>query len=604
MLDMIECLIEYQENDLSKEVIVPLFKKIFNSRVEFTGGGIEKGRDILVYKKDEFGFNDFIGVQVKKLKATPNSSTNSFQQLLVQLTQMKSEGVVDQFTGQKVKLSNLIFVTPYQISDRSFDSHTSAYKAVLDIGVKIIDGQHLLGLIKENMPEIIHKITGDKSYIGEKVKMKLSNEVLMSALNFNTKKKLCDIFCETSLIAGNRSKGSENVHSYYKVRSHYFELDIPVLDEAIKHDQILQKELGTHFFEKEGLKLAIDSFSELKHLENDIRLTTTEIEKVNSTIIRQIVQSKFRDKYPTQKINIDLEKFIKSDYEKIELKDDKLEFLKEIISLNSHYECRAKLIEKNKLNRTSKDDIKLKSVIKVNNREVCNRYNDKVGELFNFRDTAKFEVKRYLLLSKSIELCKRVIESYPKCFVESDLVTSLSAKAPRISIDSSFDTNLNIIVLGEAGSGKTTNLQVYSQKLYKNREDGLVIYMTLNELALMSLNNGDHSIVVGLKNYLHNLGLTDYTSNSLLNQLKCNDTKLILDSVDEAIVEYNWIVTELKNFAETFVKCQIITSSRFTVAQISELDFVNISLLPFDRQQKEEFFNKWFNSDTEKVDHH
>ena len=79
---MLQNLAELKENDFSKKILVPLFEKIYGCRVAFTGGGCEKGRDIIIYYKDPLGHDEFIGVQVKKLHATPNSSSNSFQQLL------------------------------------------------------------------------------------------------------------------------------------------------------------------------------------------------------------------------------------------------------------------------------------------------------------------------------------------------------------------------------------------------------------------------------------------------------------------------------------------------------------------------------------------
>jgi hypothetical protein len=39
--------------------------------VEFVGGGIEKGKDIVIYKRDDFGFDEYIGVQVKKKNRDP-----------------------------------------------------------------------------------------------------------------------------------------------------------------------------------------------------------------------------------------------------------------------------------------------------------------------------------------------------------------------------------------------------------------------------------------------------------------------------------------------------------------------------------------------------
>ena len=50
--DIEKKLVSLQENELSQTVLVPLLKEVYGARVEFTGGLYEKGRDIVIYKKD------------------------------------------------------------------------------------------------------------------------------------------------------------------------------------------------------------------------------------------------------------------------------------------------------------------------------------------------------------------------------------------------------------------------------------------------------------------------------------------------------------------------------------------------------------------------
>ncbi|EGT3627151.1 hypothetical protein FAP94_12260 [Morganella morganii] len=158
---------------------------------------------------------------------------------------------------------------------------------------------------------------------------------------------------------------------------------------------------------------------------------------------------------------------------------------------------------------------------------------------------------------------------------------------------------MNIVILGEAGSGKTTNLQMHAKRLYKNHIDSLTIYATLNELAKLS--GEDKNLEAGIVNYLNNLGLNEITQSNLEEHLRQSKSTLILDSIDEAIVEYSWVIISLNEFATRHPKCQIITSSRYTVEQVSSLPFANISLLSFDDIQRQEFFEKWFD-DREKSD--
>lgn len=126
--------------------------------------------------------------------------------------------------------------------------------------------------------------------------------------------------------------------------------------------------------------------------------------------------------------------------------------------------------------------------------------------------------------------------------------------------------------------------------------------MTLNELASLSKNKDNICLVHGLMKHLHKIGLYEYSESIIRNKLQTEKCKLILDSIDEAIVQDKWIIEQLISFSNLYEKCQIITSSRFTVAEVSNLNFTNISLLPFNEQQKREFFNKWFNMDSTMVD--
>ncbi|EPJ56335.1 MAG: hypothetical protein OFPI_00020 [Osedax symbiont Rs2] len=80
----------------------------------------------------------------------------------------------------------------------------------------------------------------------------------------------------------------------------------------------------------------------------------------------------------------------------------------------------------------------------------------------------------------------------------------------------------------------------------------------------------------------------------LKSHLKNGNCVLILDSIDEAISSYSWIIDDLIEISNKYVKTQIITSSRFSISKAIEIPFAHISLEPFNKAQKLEFFNKWF----------
>ncbi|MFQ1846068.1 NACHT domain-containing protein [Aeromonas veronii] len=584
------------ENDLSRDIIVPLFKEIFSSRVEFSGGGIEKGRDIIVYKKDEFGDNEFIGIQVKKIKLTPNSSTNSFQQLLNQLAQMQHEGVVDPDSGEKISIKKRIFITPYPISDKTYDSHQGAYRDIISQGIKIIDGESLAKLISKHTPELARKIIGDTTYIGDLINPKLSNKTLMNALNFSETKQLCDIYCETSLIAGNKNRSKSGYTTRYKAGKN--EINVKLSDAPLisKHNQTLKNHLCVDLFNTDDFNNLEVSHTRNILLENEISKIGYHINKINRSISNVVTDSFFVDKYPNVTSN-EFNEFIKNGFTAIEAGEYRSLLLKEIAEIDELLIKRDDLLKKNSINRGEKSSIPATFNIRINNTHVVNAVDSKMAEMQNFTNVNSINIRDYLNISSSIERCHLILDQYKDVFLQEEYPVS----GINISISDAFDTGLNIIVLGEAGSGKTTNLQYHAKRLYNNpHHDGLVIYMTLNELASLSSKNDDQCIISGLKRYFDSIGLSSYSEQQITSLLTNKRNTLLLDSIDEAISQYGWIISLLKEFSTKYAKCQIITSSRYTVSEISELGFTCISLLPFNHQQKKNFFDKWFSATPEK----
>ena len=593
---MINKMISMAENDLSRDVIVPLFKEIFSSRVEFSGGGIEKGRDIIVYKKDEFGDNEFIGIQVKKIKLTPNSSTDSFQQLLNQLSQMKHEGVVDPESGERISIKKRIFITPYPISDKTYDSHQGAYKNIIEQGVKIIDGEGLAALISKHTPELARKIIGDTTYIGDLINPKLSNKTLMNALNFSETKQLCEIYCETSLIAGNKNRSKSGYTTRYTTGKNEINVKLSDFPLVNNHSKSIKNYLCVDLFNSNDFKDLEENNIRHISLENQISEIGYHINKINRNIKSIVTDSFFVDKYPNVTSN-EFNDFIKSGFTAIEVGGHRSKLLKEIAEIDELLIKRDELLKKNSINRGDKSSILATFNIRVNNINVINAVASKMTEMQGFTNVSSINIRDYLNLSSSIERCHLILDQYKEVFHQEEFPVS----GINISISDAFDTALNIIVLGEAGSGKTTNLQYHAKRLYNNpHHDGLVIYMTLNELASLSSENDNQCIISGLKKYFDKIGLSRYSEQQITSLLISKRNPLLLDSIDEAISQYGWIISLLKEFSTKHTKCQIITSSRYTVSEISELGFTCISLLPFNHQQKKNFFDKWFSATPEK----
>lgn len=336
---MLDLFLKFNENDLSKNVIVPLLKKVYNlDRVEFVGGGPEKGRDIIIHNIDSLGFPEIIGVQVKYSKLTANSKINSFQQLINQLSQMIDEGVTDRETAEKIKVKSVVFITPYEINDKVVDSHSGAYKKILDLGVKIIDGPMLWKLINQHSPELLKILKGDKDFISEKFQLKLTNRLLYRALNFNGEHNVKDIYCETSFAIGSNKKSCiynseiqclNNVH-YFKLRDY---------DELMKISRFYIKSVGINIFNPIDSKTLHGKSEEYRSLHINTDITGNTIQIYMEKIREAIKNSSFINLYPSNYNWDDLEDFLTEGFDTVKLNPDKkLDFYNEIRTIKKQFE--------------------------------------------------------------------------------------------------------------------------------------------------------------------------------------------------------------------------------------------------------------------------
>lgn len=587
---MLDKLIEFKENDFTRDLVLPLFEKIYSCRVAFSGGSYEKGRDLIVYYKNLLGNNEFIGIQVKKIEATPNSTTKSFQQLLNQLEQLKSETVTCPSTGEKVKISKLIFITPFEIPEKSFDTHSGAFKAVVEKGVDIIDGKKLLLLIDKHYPDLKRVIAGDGVYIGNKLKTKLTNKALMDALHLTKTKELCEVYCEASLELGNNRE--QNQLTEFVCNSQSIIISQDGIDDLFTLNKMSSNTLGFHFYNQEELEKAQFEFRKKSQISYAINELHNKQVDLKNKIKKVISYSPFTKLFP-KPVEENFEKFIKSEFRKVNLPDDKFEeFFQDVTAIQKLLSDDLSLREE-LLNLRSQDSEFLNEhKIKFQGDKLLALLDSSVEALLEYEKQKSTNLKQYFKLSRVIETCHRLIQHHDDKFQST--AKTFARNPPQISIKEVFDSRLNIIVLGDAGSGKTTNLQVYAKTLLEKETEKLIIYITLSELAGFMYSGSNSSILDGICGYLSSIGINDFSFESLNDVFKHKETCLILDSVDEAIVQYQTILKDLSEFANLYSLCQIITSSRFNVSDVPTLGFVNISLLPFSQQQKSNFFTKWF----------
>ncbi|WP_027672543.1 NACHT domain-containing protein [Rheinheimera baltica] len=596
------------ENIFTTEILKPLFSCILKCRVDFNGGQNEKGKDLIAFKVDEFGCKDPIGIQVKKIKFSANSQGKNIAQLLVQIEQIKHEKIIDIDTNDELSISKIYIVTPYEISERVAESSNGAIKELTKKGVKILDGEKIYSLLKEHNPHLLSNFIGESTEVWGKIfeAVNRHNQAIWNSLNYKNKKEISNIYCNIGF--------------------------------NISHKNILK-------FIKSKLipKREIKKFLSLESKQKEIDFINLYAEKITGHTYYNIEKTNgLKSAQKEQKIDL------KSNKEELFLLESELEIL---LNSESGREFKDKSNDSitnflSQLDQNSNEDDKSKKLYKTAGNKIIklrisiNSIKSRVGKIEQMISDNEVEVevdsshliealnlvKNKIVNSLTISMPER-LELIKKCsgiinFIDSitkhdvDLrpynidnpteksedelsnktLEILSTKINSEIIDV-FDTGVDILVSGEAGSGKTTNLQAYTLNLHKRDTKKFIFYSTLNEIFKNISNPSEISISLAIYNSIFEnetlLSFSDFKSN-----LKEKNSVIVLDSIDECISKYPDVIQYLKKFKEDYPLAQVITSARHTVDDTLSLGFACISLLPFTKAQKKQFFSKWFNDET------
>jgi len=166
-----------------------------------------------------------------------------------------------------------------------------------------------------------------------------------------------------------------------------------------------------------------------------------------------------------------------------------------------------------------------------------------------------------------------------------------------------FSTRMNLALLGEAGAGKTTSLQVYARERLSEAAMGsltlfvplgVMVKLWLAETRVFPTRARAPELELGIAAYVRSLGIP-ITTDELRDALRtCRDSAVLLDGVDEAIKPAPWLLESIAAFAERFPHVQIITSSRTGEQYLDRIPFLGITLLPFTDRQRDQFVSRWF----------
>lgn len=587
-------MLELKENDLTKKVLIPLFKGLYDGKVEFVGGGPEKGRDILITTTNEFDEEEFTAIQVKKVKLNANAAqTQSLQNVITQLNQCKNEKYIST-TGTEHPLKNLIFVTPYLIEQKVLDVHKGALSDAIKFNVRVLGGYEIIKLAKKNCSNVFDCLFEHAPLVSKNLESYLNLDEINKALNLKSEKNMCDIYCAVDSVVGNISKisllnkrvvSNSDIQLVKVSQKQYFSFYQKYLT---KYEELFGKSVLTNANVDEEVR-------KYKWALEEETSSAKELEKALSKEVQEII---LHSDYKTNLYNYishpgALIKIYDEEKRKIEALELENKLTIESCNLYNFLERFIQQVRRWNANQIT---------IKNNSEELKSRKVDlsfKLNEIIKEFQLLKLKIEE-AYNKKNVEKCLNLIEKFK---VLSTLLEKLSEFIEiqdeksfielKFGIENLMSSGKNILLLGAAGSGKTTNLKNFAIQKLDSNEENLIIFTPLAKLYKEYF---EDSLSDRLIKYIQTLG-SRAEKRKIEEHFNRKGTIIFLDSIDEAIPNHPMVVQDIIDFSRKFPFTQVITSSRFTIDEVSELDFCQLSLLKFNREQKEAFFKNWFSGD-------
>lgn len=572
---------EMPENNMTKDVIIPLLEHIGYKKVEFYGGTNEEGKDIIFWEKSKIGNDKLCVAQVKHFKFSNSASdSKGFQTVINQLIVCGEKKIIN-LNKQAYYPNEIFLVSTYPIDSKTLQTRFSENPGLSGRNIEIIDGPKLVSLLIENKQPIINKILGKQVNFTSYFANSINNKVLLKAIGFFEDVALKSIYTDidfsfgkvtTEIFFSSNFKGTKKQYGIDSNEWSKFKEVIPVLIKYLDKTYVN---------------------STINEIENKYKKDSKEYETWEKRLVDFDEKINFAEKVQKKKNQKGI----------LKLKEERiiLENNKPVLSYKFEF-----------------DGLTLSK--QINDKR---RYIEKQIKIFNKT------IPNQNILKGFIQECKIIIDSsskilsnktiYNNLFSHTNLKIShrkdLEKTRLEISIDKIFNTEHNIILLGEAGAGKTTCLQMYA--LNNETEKGkLFVWAPLaniinnwkNKEAIIDkdntykIENFDKAIFMYLISKQISLSISEF-----INVFNAKKSTFLFDGIDEAIKNNPWLPKAVVRFSNKYNKSQIIITSRISGRFIDEIPFFTITLLPFTDNQRNEFITKWFSGksqNTEKVVKH
>ena len=624
-----------KENALTRDVLIPLLRKLGYHQVDYHGGPHERGVDFVAWRRDPLGFLEAHVGQVKRLRFGSNSSeSRSFAGLVTQLGQAV-EYEVPNPDGNRYLPSAILLITPYSVDTRSLESHFRRFRELRTL--RIIQGPDLARLVSEHLPIIAARVLGHREVIASSVAKKLTNATLLKALGVGQGRDVAAI--HTDLDA---TIEQERLHALRTMSTR------PVGDRATVSVTEAERlhEACEEFFAATGLQPITDDTA---WIERARELTSRRLEwkdrmheyeaclRKRTVVLNQArkvfdeARDALRQSDPVLNgLHRELEAFDDASPDRqaspregaTGLGADRSELLAEIQQKEEGIEdLRASLAEAAKAKDAAEVDLKAHEGAEPSS--TIHLGVDTISLAATLTGARRSIEERLAELSRQRshdELCDFLRSIGPSTRAIRRLLsfqgirTLFGASSSRefdnaggfaipCSAQEVLETGLSVVVFGEAGAGKTTTLQMYARS--RIQDPGRTSLVIFAPLAQVVRDMGDprvstnapgalaQALIRGVGDYLRTLGI-DIDDGLLLDDLAANGGTLILDSVDESIPIAPWIVDALNEVQLLLPSVQCVTSSRVSGGYISDIDYLGVSLRPFSPDSIRSFILAWF----------
>lgn len=647
---LVHAFCEMSEAEFTENVLSQLFRNLGYERVDYHGGPDERGKDLICWGTDEVGDVRLTTVQVKKYRLTTNAAkTTAFTGIINQLTQAIGEKVVNT-DGIAYLPTTAYFITPYPISTRALQSCFESYQNLRN--VRVLDGIKVASLVCEKNPSLASAILGVERELKWVSNKHLTNEVLLSALGYNRPKSLKEIYTDIDFGIGcglNTFFFQADFDEGAELKSREFEIGFPDWESLRKANSAAKSHFDTNLLAKQEAQLHDrfeadwKSYAEYLEQTSAIARAQQEIATMANRLSRKLREAT-----------------VDSSLKGRELKDVRknCEVLTSIIEGINELPCTARELDKAAARYRSDilargdclastkgsriDSVMIEEIVGLLDRAVdCHRARSSIrakveepkrkvtvngSQLASLLAYQREEIKRTIVsfrdglptplkLRTFIESTRKLLSDTDSVLFDEHVRKSVGiSEDQRLAIDRQdyrlpcpisllFDSGADVLVLGEAGAGKSTSLQMYAATLLENDGRTGTIYVPLSSMLNAWAEREPNSesdardLLDGFTHFFVRMGAK--VAREDFSEVLCRDgSVLLLDGIDEVIKNFPWIIESCLSLKSRFPGLQIILSSRHLGSHTTMIPFFPISLLPFTEDQRKHFFDGWFGAAT------